>query len=254
MTRMLAAMPMLLTIACGGVAAQPATTPSGISGTVNVFAAASLTDAFQEVGAAFQKQHPATTVQLNFGGSSALVTQIMQGAPADVFASADQPNMLKAFDAGVLAGQPHAFAGNKLQIVVGAGNPKGIHGLADLANPATVVVLCAPAVPCGSYAGQALAKAGVKVTPRSQEQDVKSVIAKVALGEADAGIVYVTDVRAAGAKVQGVDIPDDQNVPASYPVAAVKGGQNLAGGRAFAEFLLGATAKSILGRYGFTEP
>lgn len=254
MMRGLLGLAFLAVTACGGVAARPAASPSAVSGTINVFAAASLTDAFKEIGASFQKANPAATVQLNFGGSAALVTQITQGAPADVFASADQPNMQKAADAGVLVGPPQVFAGNRLQIVVPAGNPKGIRGLADLANPSLAVVLCAPAVPCGNYAGQALAKAGVKVTAKSQEQDVKSVISKVSLGEADAGIVYVTDVKAAGSRVQAIDIPDDQNVPATYPVAVVKDGPNTAGGKAFVDYLLGATAQATLVRYGFTKP
>lgn len=253
MKQALAAVALLAAAACGGVASRSGA-PMEITGTIDVFAAASLTDAFNEIAADFHKQHSAATVRPNYGGSSTLVTQITQGAPADVFASADQPNMQKASDAGVLDGAPRVFATNRLQIVVQAGNPKGIKGLADLANPSTVVVLCAPVVPCGSYAGQALSKAGVKVTPRSQEQDVKSVVAKVALGEADAGIVYVTDVKAGGAKVAGVDIPDDQNVVAKYPVAVVKGGSNAAGGRAFVDFLLAPAAQAILAGYGFGNP
>jgi molybdate transport system substrate-binding protein len=156
--------------------------------------------------------------------------------------------------AGNTISQPANFASNKLQIVVGAGIPKGIKGLPDLANPATVVVLCAPAVPCGNYANQALTKAGVKVTPKSQEQDVNAVITKVSTGEADAGIVYVTDVKAAGTKVQGVDIPDDQNVIAQYPIATVKGGSNPTSGQAFIDFLLSAPGQAILANYGFTKP
>ncbi|MEP7104781.1 MAG: molybdate ABC transporter substrate-binding protein, partial [Chloroflexota bacterium] len=118
----------------------------------------------------------------------------------------------------------------------------------------TVVVLCAPAVPCGNYANQALTKAGVKVTPRSQEQDVTAVVTKVSLGEADAGIVYVTDVKSAGTKVQGVDIPDDQNVVAAYPIATVKGGSNPTGGQAFIDFLLSSSGQGVLANYGFSKP
>ncbi len=243
--------------ACGGApsaAASPAATADTVAGAVNVFAAASLGAAFKDAGAAFQARHPKASVQFNFAGSAALATQIGQGAPADVFASADMPNMQKAVDAGSVSGEARSFAANKLQIVVAPGNPKAIKGLADLGNPSTVVVLCAPAVPCGNYAGQALAKAGVKVTPRSQEQDVSAVVSKVALGEADAGIVYVTDVRAAASKVQGVDILDDQNVLATYPVAVVKGGANPAGGRAFIDFLLAPAGQGILANYGFSKP
>jgi molybdate transport system substrate-binding protein len=187
-------------------------------------------------------------VELNFGGSSTLAAQITQGAPADVFASADQPNMQKVVDAG-LAGAPATFATNRLQLVVGPGNPKGIRSLADLARPGLVVVLCAPAVPCGTYAAQALGKAGVTVHPASQEQDVKAVVTKVQLGEADAGIVYRTDVRAAGAAVAGVDIPADQNVTAEYPIAELKGASPAAAG--FVDFVRSPEGQLILGGFGF---
>ena len=161
--------------------------------------------------------------------------------------------MDKVVNAGNATSSPADFATNKLQIVVPFGNPKGIKGLADLANPGTVVILCAPAVPCGNYGNQALSKAGVKVTPKSQEQDVNAVVSKVSLGEADAGIVYLTDVKAAGAKVAGVDIPDAQNVIASYPVATVKGGANPRGGAAFIDFVLSVPGQAILANYGFSK-
>ena len=257
MRRSLFLLASLALVACGGsgqsaTAATPS--PDAVSGTINVFAAASLTAAFKDEGAAFQAKHPKATVQLNFGGSATLVTQINQGAPADVFASADMTNMQKVVTAGNTISQAANFATNKLQIVIGAGNPKGIKGLSDLAASGTVVVLCAPAVPCGNYAGQALAKAGVKVTPKSQEQDVNAVVSKVSLGEADAGIVYATDVKAAGAKVQGVAIPVDQNVIATYPIAAVRGGSNPRGGQAFVDFVLSTAGQGILATYGFAKP
>lgn len=242
----------LLLAACGGTGSAPPA--GGPSGPINVFAAASLTDAMKAIGPGFQREHPGTSLRFNFAGSTALVTQIVQGAPADVLASADQPNMQKAIDAGATSGTIRSFAGNRLQIVVAAGNPKAVRGLADLSAPSLVVVLCAPAVPCGGYAAQALARAGVKLTPRSQEQDVKGVVTKVALHEADAGIVYVTDVRSGGAQVQGVDIPEGSNVVVTYPVAAIRGGPNPAGGRAFADYLLTPAAQSVLASYGFTQP
>jgi molybdate transport system substrate-binding protein len=192
-------------------------------------------------------------VKFSFGGSSTLVAQIQQGAIGDVFASADQPNMQKAVDAGLVAGSPSIFAHNQLEIVVAAGNPKHLAGLSDLARSGLVVVLCAPVVPCGRYAAQALQKAGVAVKPASQETDVKAVVSKVALGEADAGIVYVTDIQAAGAKVQGVEIPAGQNVVADYPVAILKDSQNAPLAKAFVSYLLGAGQQS-LARYGFTGP
>jgi molybdate transport system substrate-binding protein len=153
-----------------------------------------------------------------------------------------------------LDGEARTFAANRLAIVVQPGNPKGITGLSGLARPGLVVVLCAPAVPCGAYAQQALSKAGVTVSPRSQEQDVKGVVTKVSLGEADAGIAYITDVSAAGAGVQGVDIPDAQNVLASYPIAVVKGGPNRAAARAFVDLVLSADGQAILTRHDFSRP
>jgi molybdate transport system substrate-binding protein len=238
------------------VAAQPPATPTAdaVTGSVTVFAAASLTDSFKAVGGAFTKRHSSAKLDFNFAGSSALATQINQGAPADVFASADRSNLQKVVDAGNTAAAPVIFAGNRLQIVVGAGNPKGIRSLADLARAGLVVVLCAPSVPCGNYAGQALNKAGVKVTAASQEQDVKAVVTKVSLGEADAGIVYVTDVKAGGARVQGVDIPDDQNVSAQYPIAVLKGGPNPVGSRAFVNFVRSQAGQDVLQGFGFTSP
>jgi len=257
MKRVLIAITGLVMAACGGspsTASTPTPSPDTVAGTINVFAAASLTASFKDESTAFQAKHPNANLVFNFAGSAALVTSIDNGAPADVFASADMPNMQKAVTAGNTISQPVNFVSNELQIVVPAGDPKGIKGLSDLASPGTVVVLCAPAVPCGNYSNQALAKAGVKVTPRSQEQDVNAVITKVSTGEADAGIVYVTDVKAAGRRVQGIDIPDDQNVIASYPIATVKGGSNPKGGRAFIDFLLSSPGQAILANFGFTKP
>jgi len=227
----------VLLAACGSP--SPAATP-----TIQVFAAASLTDAFKAEAAAFH----GARVQLNFGGSSTLAAQIAQGAPAEVFASADQASMQRVVGAGQAAA--HAvFATNRLQLVVGPGNPKGIHSLADLARPGLVVVLCAPAVPCGAYAAQALGKAGVTVHPASQEQDVKAVVTKVALGEADAGIVYQTDVRAAGRAVAGVEIPAGENVIAEYPIAVLRGAGPEA--TAFVDFVRSSEGQRILAGFGF---
>lgn len=236
--------------ACGTSA--PASSPA-LSGTITVFAASSLNAAYTAIGAEFQKSHPGTTVTFTFGGSSMLVSQIQQGAIGDVFASADQPNMQKAIDAGLTAESPIVFARNSLEIVVGAGNPKHISSLADLAHSGLVVVLCAPAVPCGRYAAQALQKAGVTVKPASQEADVKAVLSKVALGEADAGIVYVTDIKAAGAAVEGVAIPPALNVVAQYPIVILKDSQNRALARAFISYVL-TDGRRILAGYGFTNP
>jgi molybdate transport system substrate-binding protein len=243
----------VLLVACGGVAG-PATTADPVQGSVNVFAAASLTEALNQVGKDFHVRHPGGSTQFNYAGSPTLVAQLTQGAQADVFASADEPNMAKVSAAGLTATPPRVFATNKLEIVVGAGNPKHITSLADLARQGLIVVLAAPAVPAGRYAGQALQAAGVKVTPASQEVDVKAVVSKVALGEADAGIVYLTDVKAGGARVTGVPIPDAQNVVARYPVALLKGGTNETGGQAFIDYLLGSAGQRTLAGFGFTGP
>ena len=227
--------------------------PSAPSGTITVFAASSLSTAFTAIGADFQRIHPGTVVKFSFAGSSTLAAQIQQGAIGDVFASADQPNMQRLVGAGLTAEVPRVFAHNDLEIVVGKGNPKDITSLADLARPGLVVVLCAPAVPCGRYAGQALQNAGVTLKPASQEVDVKAVLSKVALGEADAGIVYVTDVKAAASGVEGVAIAPALNVMADYPIALLKDSQNRALSRAFIDYILG-NGRQTLARYGFTGP
>jgi molybdate transport system substrate-binding protein len=241
-----------LVSACGPTAPLSAG-QSGPSGTLTVFAASSLNAAFTTIGAGFEKRHPGTMVKFNFAASSSMAAQIQQGALGDVFASADQPNMQKLIQAGLTAESPIVFARNDLEIVVGKGNPKHVKALADLARSGLVVVLCAPAVPCGHYAAQALQKAGVSVKPASQEADVKSVLSKVALGEADAGLVYVTDVKAAGAAVEGVAIPSVLNVVAEYPIVILKDSQNRALARAFVSYVL-ADGRQTLARYGFTNP
>jgi molybdate transport system substrate-binding protein len=220
-------------------------------GEIKVFAAASLTAAFTKIGEDFTAANGGTRVTFNFAGSQALATQIQQGAPADVFASADIPNMDKVKD---LVGTPQIFASNQLQIVVEKRNPKGVKGLDDLANPDLKVVLAAPDVPVGKYGQQALEKAGVTVKPVSQEQDVKAVVSKVSLGEADAGIAYVTDVTAGGDKVEGVEIPKGQNVVATYPIATVKAGKAQDKAQAFTDLVLSAEGQQVLKQYGFLPP
>jgi molybdate transport system substrate-binding protein len=220
-------------------------------GTLTIFAASSLTDAFGQLGKTFEQQNSGTTVKTSFGASSDLLAQIQQGAPADVFASADIPNMDKVKD---LVGTPQNFASNLLQIVVEKGNPKGVKGLEGLANPDLKVVLAAPEVPAGKYAQQALAKAKVTVKPVSQEDNVKAVVTKVSLGEADAGIVYVTDVTAGGDKVEGVDIPEELNVVATYPIATVKASKAQDKAQAFMDLVLSAQGQQVLKQYGFLPP
>jgi molybdate transport system substrate-binding protein len=237
------------TVAQGGSPVGPAV----VRGNVTVLAAASLTDSFTALAAAFRAAHPEARVALSFASSSSLAAQINQGAPADVFASADTANMDKVTgDAGTI-GAPVPFATNRLRIIVAKGNPKGIVSLADLAKPGVVYVAAAPSVPIGAYAQQALRGAGVTVTPKSLEADAKAVVAKVTLGEADAGLVYTTDVLAAGDKAQGVTIPDVQNVVATYPIAVVKETKNASAAQAFVALVTSAEGQTVLASFGFTR-
>jgi molybdate transport system substrate-binding protein len=227
---------------------------AGATGDTLVFAAASLTEAFTEIGDAFMAGHPGATVRFNFASSSDLVTQITQGAEADVFASADEANMAKLTTAGGAAGEPRVFATNSLQIIVEPGNPKGISGLVDLAKPGVLYVTAGPEVPIGRYAAQVLEAAGVAPSPVSLEQNVKGIVTKVTLGEADAGIVYATDVLAAGSRASGVDIPAGLNIVATYPVVVTRAGPNPGGGQAFVDSVLSGQGQTILARYGFSTP
>lgn len=227
---------------------------SATDGTITVFAASSLSAAFDELGEAFSETSPGLEVVFNFAGSAALATQIVEGAPADVFASADLGSMTKLTDAGNGAGDPVVFTTNTAQIIVAAGNPEGVTGVADLADPGLIVIACAPEVPCGAYARQIFTNAGVSVTPRSFEENVKAVVSKVTLGEADAGIVYATDVAAAGDAAWGVDIPAELNIVAEYPIAVTTGAPNPAAAQAFVDFVLSAAGQEILASFGFVAP
>ncbi len=238
-----------------GAAAKATTTTSTgplpkVEGTVTVYAAQSLTGAFTEIGQLFEQRYAGTKADFNFAGSATLVTQLSQGAPADLFASADQPNMDRLVSSGLIEGTSRVFTKNLLEIVVAKGNPKGIASLADLARPNVATVLCAPNVPCGYYARQALDKAGVKVTPKSDESNVAAVIGRVQKGEADAGIVYVTDVRA-NDNVDGVTIPVQHNVVAEYPQGALKNAPNPVAAQAFLAFVESSAGQSVLAKYGF---
>lgn len=244
----LVAVVAVLFTACGS---SPSPSTTALSGTASVFAASSLTASFRALGTSFDAAHPGVTVTCNFAGTPTLIAQIEQGAPADVFASADTTNMTKLMTDGFTTGTPQVFAHNQLEIVVAPGNPKGITGLADLAKPGLIYISAGPTVPAGKYALQALATAGVKVTPKSLETDVASVVSKIELGEADAAIVYATDVQAAGSKVQGVPIPTGQNVIATYPIVAVKGTKNAAVATAFIAYLISANGQSTLATFGF---
>lgn len=223
----------------------------GGSTEIVVLAAASLTEVFTEIGGAFSDAHPELRATFGFGASSELVTQITQGAPADVFASADGANMTKLTTAGLVAGAPVVFATNELQIIVAPGNPKRITTVADLAQPGLVVVTCSPDVPIGRYSAQVLANAGVAVTPKSWEANVKGIVTKVISGEADAGIVYATDVRAAGTRAEGIPIPPEIGVVVEYPIAVTRDAPHPEAAQAFVDFVTSANGQRILQTYGF---
>ena len=227
------------------------TAPPPATGSINVFAAASLTVAFTDIAAAFETANPGAKVTLNFGGTSTLVTQIINGAPADVFASADTANMDRLVNAKLIRGTPVIFTRNRLMIVVPNGNRMRVKTLADLGNPEVFVALGAVGVPAGDYARQILARAGVTVTPKSLEPSVSAIVSKASLKEIDAGIVYVTDVAIDEYRVDGIAIPDEQNLIASYPVAGVAPGRNPATAAAFVAYTQGSAAQSILKKYKF---
>lgn len=247
-TRVAGALLLALSLSNAARADEPAKRP------IVVFAAASLTESFSALGKAFEGAHPGLSVQFNFAGSPALVAQIESGAPADVIATADTANMAKLETAKRLAEAPAPFARNTLEIVVERGNPKNVRVLADLARADLVLILAADAVPAGRYAQEILHRAGVTVAPSSYEENVKAVLNKVALGEADAGIVYATDVRAAGERVTGISIPAPQNAIATYPIALVTQRDANPAARAFRDFVLSGDGRAILSRYGFLPP
>ncbi|WP_406832383.1 molybdate ABC transporter substrate-binding protein [Pedococcus sp. KACC 23699] len=226
---------------------------SGLSGEITVFAAASLKKTFTQIGADFEKTHPGTTVRFSFAGSSDLVAQIQQGAPADVFASADTKNMDKVSAESLTSGQPMVFASNTLEIAVPPGNPAKITSFADLARSGVKVVLCAPAVPCGSAAAKVEKSAGVDIAPVSEEQSVTDVLGKVTAGEADAGLVYVTDVKGAGDAVKGIPFAQSKAAVNSYPIAALKASKNAAVADAFVQTVTGASGQQVLADAGFAK-
>jgi molybdate transport system substrate-binding protein len=260
-----AAVAALLLAACSsGTTSSPASTSSPVSGSAAasakpsgqlvVFAATSLNAAFDKIGAQFEKANPGVTVKFNYNGSSSLATSITQGAPADVFASAAPSNMKTVTDAGLASGTPQDFASNTGEIIVEKGNPKNIKSVSDLANPALKVVVCAPQVPCGQVATAIFKNAGVTVKPVSEEQNVGGVVSKVTLGEADAGIVYVTDVKANESKATGVPIPADQNNVTQYPIAQLKDASNPSAAAAFISYVLGPDGQQVLASFGFASP
>ncbi|MFZ4718143.1 MAG: molybdate ABC transporter substrate-binding protein [Ilumatobacteraceae bacterium] len=251
--RLLAALALgALLVACGSD--EQGGDGGGVTGSITVGAASSLTASFTELGDAFEGANPGVDVTFDFGASSEVVQGINEGAPTDVFASADTKNMDKLVAGAGVAADPQVFATNQLQIIVGKGNPQAVTGVADLANPDLLVVACSPEVPIGGYTQQVFDAAGVKVTPVSLEENVKSIVTKVTLGEADAGVVYRTDVIAAADKAEGVDIPADINVTAKYPIAVTKDAANATVANAFVAFVLSPDGQTILQKYGFGAP
>ena len=255
----------ILLVSCGGsssgtnaAAAASGATSAGhgqpaISGTITVFAAASLTETFTTLGKRFEAAHPGTKVTLSFGSSATLAQQITQGAPADVFAAASKKTMQQAVDAGAIR-SPKTFATNTMEIAVPPGNPAHVAGLADLGRSGVKVVLCQPQVPCGAAAAAVFAKAKLTVHPASLEADVKATLTKVTLDEADAGVVYVTDVKAAGKKVTGILIPAAQNSSTVYPIGTVGGSRNAATAVAFVNYVLSDEGASVFAAAGFGTP
>ena len=230
------------------VASGSASSADAISGTVEVYAAASLQRSFDEIASAFEGAHPGVTVSAVYDGSSTLATQIGEGAPADVFASADEKNMAKV---SAQAPEPQLFAGNTLVIAVPKGNPGGVRTLADLARVTTV--LCAPEVPCGAASTTLLSNAGVTVSPASSEQNVTAVLTKVAAAEADAGLVYATDV--VGRDDVEAIVPEGADAVVNrYPIAALTDAPNPDAASAFVAFVLSDEGQRILADAGFRAP
>jgi molybdate transport system substrate-binding protein len=225
-----------------------------ITGTVTVYAASSLKKSFDAIAAEFQQAHLGSKVQISYDGSSTLVTQLTGGAPADVFASADEKNMTKLTAAGLQGAAPTLFASNTLQIAVAPGNPKKIAGLADLAKADVITVVCAPEVPCGSAAHTALDAAKVTVEPASEEQNVTAVVTKVSTREADAGLVYKTDVSASDGKVDGVVFPESAQAVNKYPIVVLRAAPNSAGAKAFIDLVVGPEGQKVLAGFGFAGP
>ena len=246
-----------LALAACGTEDKPATSPASnqsstpaLSGTINVFAAASLTGTFSQLGKDFEASHPGVKVVFNFAGSSALAQQINQGAPADVFASAAPKNMDQVTGKGTAT----TFAKNKLEIAVPKGNPGKITGLKDFADQNKKIAICAVQVPCGAAAKKVFDATKIVAQPDSLEQDVKAALAKVSLGEVDAALVYRTDVLAAKDKVDGIEFPEADQAINDYPIATLTEAKNADGAKAFVDFVLSARGRTVLSAAGFEAP
>jgi molybdate transport system substrate-binding protein len=240
--------------AATATASATAGSSAALSGTVTVFAAASLHQTFTALAGTFEREHPGVTVKFSFGGSDTLAAQITQGAPADVFASANTATMQTVQNAGDTAGAPTVFARNTLEIATAPGNPHDIRTLADLAKPGIKVALCAKTVPCGSAAVKALAAAKVSLTPVTYETDVTSALTKVELGEVDAALVYHSDILGADGKVDGVVFSTASTAVNSYPIDVLKDSPNPSAAAAFVAFILSPSSEQVLLAAGFQAP
>jgi molybdate transport system substrate-binding protein len=245
---------IMLLAGCGTETPAAAPSGAGVTGNVTVFAAASLTESFNKIGKDFEAANPGAKVTFNFAGSSALATQINQGAPADIFASAAPANMKTVTDAGNADGTPVTFVKNQLVIAVPKGNPKGLKGLADLTKPGLKVALCAEQVPCGAAAKKALDAAKVALTPVTLEQDVKAALSKVKLGEVDAALVYRTDAKASVSDVDGVEFPESAGAINEYPIVVVKAAPNKTAAQAFLAYVQSGKGIAVLTAAGFQKP
>ena len=244
---------------CGASAEDAGTETSAasgreLSGTLTVFAAASLTDVFTHLGDRLEKQNPHLDVRFNVAGSSALATQITQGAPADVFASANEAQMKVVTDAALQAEDPTIFTENVLEIAVPKGNPGHVTGLADFANPDLSLAICAPDVPCGAAAQKVFQLAGVRAVPDTEEEDVKAALTKVQLGEVDAALVYATDVQAAGSDVEGIPFPEAERAVNEYPICVLKAAPNPDAATAFVDLVNSDEGQKALTDAGFRNP
>ncbi len=247
-----------LVAGCGGSSDEAEVDPSasarGLSGTLTVFAAASLTDVFTGLGNQLMADNPDLDVRFNFAGSSALATQLTQGAPVDVFASANQAQMTVVTDAGLEDGDPTVFTENVLEIAVPADNPGDVTGLADFADPDLTLAICAAAVPCGAAAVQVFEAAGITAAPDTEEEDVRAALTKVQLGEVDAALVYASDVQSAGSGVMGIDLPEADAAVNEYPVCVLADAPNPAAARAFVDLVLSDAGREALAAAGFRAP
>jgi molybdate transport system substrate-binding protein len=235
--------------------ASPSTSDGGeVTGTLTVFAAASLTDVFGALGNRLTADNPDLDIRFNFAGSSALATQLTQGAPVDVFASANLSQMTVVTDAGLQAEKPRVFTENVLEIAVPAGNPGKVTGLADFADPELTLAICAPDVPCGAAATQVFDAAGVTAAPDTEEEDVRAALTKVQLGEVDAALVYASDVQSAGSDVEGIEFPEAEEAVNEYPICALSAAPNPEAAQAFVDLVLSDEGQQALEAAGFRAP